>query len=610
MKQNLILFLLSIFFVLFQTVFAVQEFEVKITADDGEEDDLFGRSVSISGDYAIIGAHGDDDNGSDAGSAYIFVRDDQDWVQQEKITADDGARRDNFGYSVSISGGYAVVGARYDNDNGENSGSAYIFVRDGEDWVQQQKIIADDGETGDRFGRSVSISGDYVIVGAFADDDNGETSGSAYIFVRNVEDWIQQDKIVADDGETNDHFGYSVSISGDYAIVGAFEDDDNGDRSGSAYIFVRDGEDWIQQDKITADDGAEGKQFGKSVPIGGDYAIAGAYCDYDNGYISGAAYIFIREGEDWIQQQKITADDGEARDAFGYSVSISGNYVIIGAKGDNDNGDRSGSAYIFVRDGEDWIQQQKITADDGEEGDNFGQSVSISGDYAIVGAFGDDDNGDASGSAYIYTFQEMLTEPNQPDFGEVPSYQQGVLDLDIIYLGVESAITITDISTGTDYFGSDFEDEIVVDPGDTARVQITFSPDAVREYSDTLTIATDNIYIGEKTVVLGGIGIEGDEVDINPFIPHPSAFILHPAYPNPFNSTTTIRYSLPYPSHVSLQIFNLSGQQITTLFDGYRQAGFHSTNLMANDLPAGVYLVRMKEEGGRMSQTRKIVLVK
>ncbi|MCP4105940.1 MAG: hypothetical protein GY749_10450 [Desulfobacteraceae bacterium] len=374
--------------------------EVKITASDGATNDLFGSSVSVSGDYAIVGAYWDDDKGTQSGSAYIFKHDGTSWTQQTKITASDGGEYQVFGFSVCIFGDYAIVGAMNDDDNGTNSGSAYIFKRDGISWSQQFKLTANDGAAGDHFGYSVSVSGDYVIVGANGDDDNGSNSGSAYIFKRDGILWAQQAKLTAADAQQTDLFGKSVCISGDYAIVGAYlDDDDDMINSGSAYIFKRDGISWNQQTKITASDATESDCFGYSVSISGDYAIIGAHWDDDNGSKSGSAYIFNRDGTSWTQQAKITASDAASEDYFGKSVSIWGDYVIVGAYGDDSNGIKSGAAYIFKRNDTFWNQLAKITASDGAETDMFGYSVSISNDYSIIGAYGDDDY---SGSAYIY----------------------------------------------------------------------------------------------------------------------------------------------------------------------------------------------------------------
>ena len=207
--------------------------QTKLTASDAAADDLFGYSVSISGDYAIVGSYFDDDAGSSSGSAYIFVRTGTTWSEQAKLTASDAAADDLFGYSVSISGDYAIVGAERNDDVGSNSGSAYIFVRTGTTWSEQAKLTASDAATNDNFGLRVSISGGYAIVGAYLNDDAGSSSGSAYIFVRTGTTWSEQAKLTASDAATNDNFGISVSISGGFAIVGARKNDD----AGSAYIY-------------------------------------------------------------------------------------------------------------------------------------------------------------------------------------------------------------------------------------------------------------------------------------------------------------------------------------------------------------------------------------
>ena len=396
----LMLFLSSV-----QLSFAQTEF--KLTASDAAAGDQFGECVSISGDYAVVGAKFDDDGGSSSGSAYIFIRNDSSWIEQAKLTASDAAAGDFFGGSVSISGDYAVVGAVADDDF---SGSAYIFMRNGSSWIEQAKLTASDAAAGDFFGRSVSISGGYAVVGAFINDDAEINSGSAYIFMRNGSSWIEQAKLTASDAAANDLFGRSVSISGDYAVVGAVADDDF---SGSAYIFMRNGSSWIEQAKLTASDAAAGDEFGGSVSISGDYAVVGAVADDD---FSGSAYIFMRNGSSWIEQAKLTASDAAAGDEFGRSVSISGDYAVVGAARDDDAGFASGSAYIFMRSGSSWIEQAKLTASGAAAGDEFGRSVSISGDYAVGGAL-EDDAGVDSGSAYVYLLPVLSITPDSLDFG-------------------------------------------------------------------------------------------------------------------------------------------------------------------------------------------------
>src|SRR5210317_1231434 len=402
-------------------------YQSKITAPDPVNGDFLGRSpfsISSDGSYVILGAWGDDGPGGtpqpNQGSAYIFSRSGSTWTFQSKITAPDRAPNDWFGFSVSISGdgSYAIAGAYQDDGVGPNSGSAYIFSRSGTSWTFQSKITGPDEVADDRFGRSVSISGDgsYAIAGVYYDDTPGQpetnNSGSAYIFSRSGTSWTFQSKITAPDPVSSDVFGGSVSISSDgsYAIAGAYLDDDGGYQAGSAYIFSRSGTSWTFQSKITAPDPLQNDFFGFSVSISGDgsYAIAGAKSDvtYTD---QGSAYIYSRSGTSWTFQSKITAPDAGGGDYFGRSVSISGDgsSALVGAYGDNTD---AGSAYIFSRSGTSWTFQSKITAPDPVSSDYFGEFVAISGNgaYAIATAWADDDVVPTSGSAFIYNLPPAL----------------------------------------------------------------------------------------------------------------------------------------------------------------------------------------------------------
>ena len=388
----------------------IQTEQYKLLASDGAWGDHFGGSVSISGDTAVIGADDDGDHGGYSGSAYVFVRNGDGWTEQQKLLASDGAVSDYFGQSVAVSGDTVVIGADSD-DNGFNSGSAYVFVRDGGVWTEQDKLLASDGAEWDAFGSTVSISGNTVVIGAVFDSDSDNESGSAYVFVRDGGVWTEQQKLLASDGAAFDRFGRSVAISGDTVVIGADGDDDNGSRSGSAYVFVRSNGVWTEQDKFLASDGTVDDYFGRSIAISGETAVIGAWGDDTQGSRAGAAYVFGRTGETWTEQDKLLASDGTFNDSFGLSVAISGDSTVIGASGnDNPNGTSSGSAYVFVRSDGVWIEQTKIAASDGAAYDAFGNSVCISGKAAVVGAYLDDDNDDSSGSAYLFLMPVIFTD--------------------------------------------------------------------------------------------------------------------------------------------------------------------------------------------------------
>jgi hypothetical protein len=211
--------------------------ETKLSASDGTAADWFGFSVALFGDTAVVGAVRDDENGLHSGSAYVFRYDGSDWVEDTKLMPSDGEYSDSFGFSVAVSGDTAVVGAPGDDDNGSNSGSAYVFRYDGRNWVEEAKLTSSDGAASDFFGHSVAVSGDRSMVGASRDDDNGTKSGSVYVFRYNGSNWVEEAKLTASDGAAEDKFGCSLAVSGDTAVVGADHDNDNGSDSGSVYVF-------------------------------------------------------------------------------------------------------------------------------------------------------------------------------------------------------------------------------------------------------------------------------------------------------------------------------------------------------------------------------------
>jgi FG-GAP repeat/Lectin C-type domain len=369
----------------------------KLLPSDGAASDWFGHAVAIDGTTAIVGAVYDDDNGTYSGSAYLF--DTTTGAQIAKLLPSDGAAADFFGWSVAIDGTTAIVGAVLDDDKGTNSGSAYLF--DTTTGAQIAKLLPSDGAAADSFGYSVAIDGTTAIVGAAYDDDNGTNSGSAYLL--DTTTGAQIAKLFPNDGAVADRFGWSVAIAGDTAIVGAYLHDDNGSDSGSAYLF--DTTTGAQVAKLLPSDGAAGDWFGESVAINGNTAIVGAVLDDDKGTDSGSVYLF--DTTTGGQVAKLLPDDGAVNDRFGWSVAIAGNTAIVGAYLHDDNGSDSGSAYLF--DTTTGGQVTKLLPSDGAAGDWFGSSVAFGGNTAMVGAPYDADNGAGSGSAYLFSLGPAWT---------------------------------------------------------------------------------------------------------------------------------------------------------------------------------------------------------
>lgn len=310
----------------------------------------------------------------------------------DKLTASDAAAGDIFGHAVSISGGIAVIGAWGNDDHGSTSGSAYVFdVTTGSELF---KLTASDAAWGDDFGSSVAVSGTTAVIGAYGDDDGGFNSGAAYVF--DVTTGSELFKLTASDTAAADNFGESVAISGTTAVIGSYRDDDGGADSGSAYVFdVTTGSELF---KLTASDAAAGDYFGRSVSISGNTAVIGATFNDGGGSNSGAAYVFdVTTGGELF---KLTASDSALGDHFGTSVAVSGTTAVIGSRFDDDDGSNSGSAYVFdVTTGGELF---KLTASDAAAVDYFGEAVAVSGMTAVIGAYGNDDDGADSGSAYVF----------------------------------------------------------------------------------------------------------------------------------------------------------------------------------------------------------------
>lgn len=370
--------------------------QAQLLAEDAAAGDNLGSSVSLEGDTALVGAQRDVDAGSDSGSAYVFVRSGTSWSQEAKLVAGDAGSGDYFGVSVSLDADTALVGAHLDDDGSSSSGSAYVFVRSGNSWSQQAKLLAADAHQSALLGYSVSLDGDTALVGAFG-------GGAAYIFVRDGTTWSEQAKLLAGDAASGDYFGRSVSLDGDTALIGADREDEGGGDSGAAYIFVRSGTSWNQEAKLVAGDSGNSNYFGYSVSVDGDMALIGAYQGESAGYTSpGAAYVFVRNDTSWDEQAKLTAEEPGSRDRFGNSVCLNGDTAIIGGPDNNNYASDSGSAYIFVRNQTEWSQQSILHIGDTAEGDQFGSAVSVDGDTALIGArYDDTDAGRDAGTAYV-----------------------------------------------------------------------------------------------------------------------------------------------------------------------------------------------------------------
>lgn len=333
-------------------------FEAKLTAPDAERGDEFGISVALSGEVAVIGAHFDDDRGRDSGSAYLFQFDGQAWRHVAKLTAAGGIAYDNFGIAVAIDGDLVAVGANLGGSS--NKGAVFVYVKPPGGWstaTQTARLMASDAEASDEFGVSVAVSGDVVVAGTEYEASGGTASGAAYLFQKPAGGWVNMTdtaKFTASDATEHERFGHSVAIDGDVVVVGAWATDQGGVSTGSLYVFQKPASGWAdatETAKLTASHPLAGDHLGWSVAIRGDLIVGGAPAHLWDGTGNGSAFIFWKPAGGWeaaTEEAKLTAPDGAEDDEFGFAVALHEGRAVIGARRQTVAGyDNAGSAYTF-----------------------------------------------------------------------------------------------------------------------------------------------------------------------------------------------------------------------------------------------------------------------
>jgi MYXO-CTERM domain-containing protein len=346
--------------------------EQRLEASDAAELDQLGYAVSLGEGRALLGAPGDD---AGRGAAYSFARRETSFTEEQKLVASDGGEDDAFGWSASLGVDRALLGA---HGVDQYRGAAYVFARNESGFTEEQRLEASDGAAGDQFGWSLSLGEDRALVGASGDDG---ACGAAYVFVRSGDTWTEEQKLMASDGTAGDQFGWSVALLDDRAVIGALGDDMY---RGAAYVFVRSGGTWTEEQKLVAADGAADDHFGSAVSLGENRVMVGAYWEDS---LRGAVYGFVRNGDTWTEEQKLIASDGDAGHRFGNSVSVGEGRVAVGAYA---SAAGRGAAYVFSQEGTSWSEEAKLVASDGSSNDLFGWSVALAADRVLAGAYYDD----------------------------------------------------------------------------------------------------------------------------------------------------------------------------------------------------------------------------
>lgn len=383
----IILFFLSINIVNSQKI----DETAKLLPVDGVAGDFFGSAVATNGEIAVVGAWF---KNNFAGAVYVFRRYGSTWTEEEKLIPSDGSSYDFFGNSVDVYEDYIIVGAT----GSGNIGAAYIFKHNGNSWEEVKKLTPDNGIVYDRYGSSVAISEEYAIVGA----ESAQTlKGAVYVYSKDGSSWTEDDMLTG--ALYSSGFGSAVDISGESIIIGASD-------NSYAFVFMLDGNTWVMTAELDDLNGSIYDQFGASVSIDGDLAVVGATHHQNGNGATGAVYVYKRQGSNWVEEEKIVADDGELDDHFGV-VSMFGNTIIVGAYSDDDYGLDAGSAYLYQKEGNNWEFKEKLFASDGFAGDEFGSAAAVFSDVIVLGAPDDNDNGENSGSAYIFNYNPQTGIP-------------------------------------------------------------------------------------------------------------------------------------------------------------------------------------------------------
>jgi hypothetical protein len=373
-----------------------------LKASNTDARDFFGRSVALSGNTLVVGAPYEDSAGDQndnsiekTGAVYVFVRDGDTWRQQAYLKGQDPQWEDFFGWSVAISGDTLVVGTPSEED----TGSAYVFVRDGEIWSQQTRLKASNIDADDHFGTSVAILGNTVAVGARLEDSSSDgiaanqsdnsaySAGAVYLFERQGDSWSQTLYIKADKSESGDEFGYSLALTDTTLVVGALRQQG----AGAVYVYVRDGDGWLQQAVLRKFGRTTLGLFGVSVAIFEDTIAVGANENYDRG----VTYLFERNGQIWNESVALSVSAPNFDDRFGESLALNADTLVVGAHYEDSSPEgldgagqyeNSGAAYVYARSGDDWTPRAHLKASNAETDDYFGFSVALDDDTLAVGA--------------------------------------------------------------------------------------------------------------------------------------------------------------------------------------------------------------------------------
>ncbi|MDZ7371534.1 MAG: T9SS type A sorting domain-containing protein, partial [candidate division KSB1 bacterium] len=695
----------------------------------------FGEVVDIDEDRVVIGTTREDDF---TGAVYVFRRQGAAWIQEAHLVANASQSFSLFGNSVGISGDFIVVGAPGADDG---YGAAYIFQYSNSSWTQIEKLSPRNAQAGENYGWAVAISNNTVLVGSYyktieIEGQQIEYAGAVDVYVYNTNKgtWDFQTTLTTPEPQEYEGFGYSLAIDGDVALIGAYTRDvGTVTGAGMAFIYRRNGSSWGCEATLSHDEPAKNANFGWSVSISGNIAVVGEpFLDE-----KGAAYVFTYSNGSWSSANKLPANYLDTKDFFGWSVAASQNSVVIGAWGESSDGSsrndnsrsNSGAAYFFVQNAGTWVESYFLKAANCETGDSFGYSIAISGDYIIAGASGEDGDGSSpednsvadAGAAYVFKIgpsEQCLNNQVEPLVGgsvrvswtrgngdgcavfvkEGTSGSAEPVDNTIynasttfrqgdqignsgwycVYNGTGTSVEITGLNSRTSYrihVCEYINGSIYYNTNTSNNNPITYeTPIAVKLAAFRASKEGQLVRISWRTeneADLAGFALHAAESEKGSFrriscdvIPAnggqargadyvywdetPNAekqwyrlelihldggrewsqpiavsalkeatdkleFALHPSYPNPFNAQTLIRFDLPEAAETDLAIYDARGRLVAALMSGIVPAGRHEVVWDGRDA-AGNSLASgvyyCRLKAAEQTMLQKVILVK
>src|SRR5688572_468367 len=383
--------------------------------------DFFGKSCDLEGNRLVVGAFAA--TTGRPGSVHVFELQNDQWVQKARLIHNDATGGDELGNSVGISGDFVIAGAEYhDGPAGSNTGAAYLWKRrvDGK-WLPFQKLLPHDSEAQDNFGEYVAIEGDVAVVGERFDESRGNNTGAAYVFERGLDNvWTETAKLVGSAAARNDLSADTLAIEGGRILMSSYRSDASGDQSGSAYLFEKVGGAWTEVAHLVADDAAG--ELSRGVAIHGDRVVLGARLEGTKGVAAGAGYVFEKWNGAWIQTAKLVPASARELDWVGEAVAVQGDRIVLSGHHHDQVGSNSGAAFVFELQEGKWVETKKLVSSTISPNDEFSFAVSMSGlGLAVTSPF----DGSNTGSAYLFTFDPEVCSCADASGGTSLPYGEG-----------------------------------------------------------------------------------------------------------------------------------------------------------------------------------------